>query len=180
MHRAWRANLRTHKGPKRQKDKQACPRLAAQTTVHWLIPATFSREFVPCGPAIYREVTLGPYNSAARARVTCETHVRLVENRCARSRQPNRRDRRSQYGRRNRSETSFVKNNRAGCGKMAMNIPKQMVVGSMGVAGLVGLLCLLDLVLGVPFGGNTTLDILFLISAATTGYLCWDAYREMA
>lgn len=56
---------------------------------------------------------------------------------------------------------------------------KKMIFASMGVAGLVALLSILDLSFKFPFAGySLTLDITFLISAAITGYLSWDAYRD--
>jgi len=56
---------------------------------------------------------------------------------------------------------------------------KKMIFGSVGAAGLVALLSILDLSLKVPFAGySLTLDITFLISSAIIGYLGWDAYRD--
>ena len=54
-----------------------------------------------------------------------------------------------------------------------------MIFGSFGVAGFVALLALLDIILGVPFAHSTTMDILFLLSAAIVGYLGWDAFKDM-
>ncbi len=48
----------------------------------------------------------------------------------------------------------------------------------MGVAGLIGLCCILDLVSGAPFGGQTMYDILFLIAAGITGYMGYDCIKE--
>ncbi len=62
---------------------------------------------------------------------------------------------------------------------MASNLNKQLVFGSFGAVFFVVLLCLLDLIGKFPFGGQTLLDILFLISAAIVGYLAWSAYRDL-
>ncbi|HAD60996.1 MAG TPA: hypothetical protein DCG12_17285 [Planctomycetaceae bacterium] len=53
-----------------------------------------------------------------------------------------------------------------------------VVYASMGVAGLIGLCCILDLVSGAPFGGQTMYDILFLIAAGITGYMGYDCIKE--
>lgn len=62
---------------------------------------------------------------------------------------------------------------------MASNLPKNMVFGSFGAAGLVSVLAILDLVTKFPFAGSMVMDILFLLSAAIVGYLAWDAYKDM-
>jgi hypothetical protein len=56
---------------------------------------------------------------------------------------------------------------------------KKMIFASMGVAGLVALLSILDLSFKIPFAGySLTLDILLLIASAIIGYLSWETYRE--
>lgn len=62
---------------------------------------------------------------------------------------------------------------------MASNINKQLVFGSFGAAGFVAALCLIDLVLKMPFGGSMLLDILFLLASAIVAYLAWDAYKDL-
>ena len=62
---------------------------------------------------------------------------------------------------------------------MASNLPKNMVFASFGVAGLVALLAILDMVTAFPFASSMTMDILFLLSSAIVGYLAWDAYKDM-
>ena len=57
---------------------------------------------------------------------------------------------------------------------LALNI----VYASLAVAGLIALACLTDLIAKVPFGGQSTFDILFLIAAAITGYLGFDCIRN--
>lgn len=56
---------------------------------------------------------------------------------------------------------------------------KKMIFTSMGAAGLVAALSILDLSLKFPFAGySTTLDILLLVASAIIGYLSWETYRE--
>ncbi|MBX3444628.1 MAG: hypothetical protein KF774_19675 [Planctomyces sp.] len=60
--------------------------------------------------------------------------------------------------------------------------PKKMVIGSMAVAAVVGLLAILDLIIGFPFSGSEhvrMMDILFIICAAIVGYLAYDAYKDL-
>jgi hypothetical protein len=52
--------------------------------------------------------------------------------------------------------------------------------GSMGVAGLLLLLFLLDLFLGFPFGGiSKTVDVLIILSCGVVLYLAYDAFRDL-
>ena len=56
---------------------------------------------------------------------------------------------------------------------------KNLIFGSMGAAGLVALLSILDLSVKFPFAGySLTLDILLLVASAIVGYLSWETYRE--
>lgn len=56
---------------------------------------------------------------------------------------------------------------------------KKTIFASMGAAGLVALLSILDLSVKFPFAGySLALDIIYLITSAIIGYLGWDAYRE--
>ena len=56
---------------------------------------------------------------------------------------------------------------------------KNMIFASMGIAGLVAVLSILDLSLHIPFAGySLTLDILLLVASAIIGYLSWETYRE--
>ena len=63
-----------------------------------------------------------------------------------------------------------------------VDLPKRVVLASMIVAGVVALAAILDLVMGMPFGGKHTMimDILFLICAGIVGYLGWDAYKDLS
>ncbi|WP_417851826.1 hypothetical protein [Thalassoglobus sp.] len=63
------------------------------------------------------------------------------------------------------------------------DLPKQAVIASMVVSVLVALAAIADLVLGVPFSGSEhtfLMDILFIICAAITGYLSWDAFKDLS
>lgn len=57
---------------------------------------------------------------------------------------------------------------------------KWLCWGSMGVAGLLLLLFLLDLFLGVPFSQiSITVDIIGIIASGIILYLAWDAFRDL-
>ncbi|HLJ11382.1 MAG TPA: hypothetical protein VKU82_09335 [Planctomycetaceae bacterium] len=56
---------------------------------------------------------------------------------------------------------------------------KNMIFGSMGAAGIVALLTILDMTLKIPFAGySLTTDILLFLAAGIVLYLCWETYRE--
>jgi threonine/homoserine/homoserine lactone efflux protein len=51
---------------------------------------------------------------------------------------------------------------------------------AMGVSGFLLLLFLLDLIIGIPFSGmSSVVDIIGLISCAAVLYLGWDASRDL-
>jgi hypothetical protein len=57
---------------------------------------------------------------------------------------------------------------------------KWLCWSSMGVAGLLLLLFLLDLFLSVPFGGiSKTVDVLIVLSCGVVLYLAYDAFRDL-
>ena len=59
---------------------------------------------------------------------------------------------------------------------------KGLCYGAMGVAALMLLLFLLDLIVGVPFGGPTpflVVDIFGLLAAGIIGYLGWNTFRDL-
>jgi hypothetical protein len=57
---------------------------------------------------------------------------------------------------------------------------KWLCWGSMGVAGLLLLLFVLDLVLKFPFGGiSTVVDIVSIIASGLVLYLAWDAFKDL-
>ena len=56
---------------------------------------------------------------------------------------------------------------------------KKMLLGSMAVAGVVGILSIVDLAAGFPFAGQMVFDIMFLVSSALVGYMAFEASREL-
>ncbi len=60
-----------------------------------------------------------------------------------------------------------------------MEIEKILCYGAMGVAGLVALLFLLDVVLGVFGGQSLVLDILFILGAAFVLWQGFETSREL-
>ena len=57
---------------------------------------------------------------------------------------------------------------------------KWMCWGSMGVAGLLLLLFLLDVFLGIPFGGvSIFVDIVAVLACGIVLYLAFDALRDL-
>jgi hypothetical protein len=61
-----------------------------------------------------------------------------------------------------------------------LSMEKWMCWGSMGVAGFLLLLFVLDLVVRFPFGGLSRLvDILAILSCGVVLYLGWDAFQDL-
>jgi hypothetical protein len=61
-----------------------------------------------------------------------------------------------------------------------LSMEKWLCWGSLGVAGLLLLLFLLDIFLKIPFGGiSITVDVVCVIASAIVGYLAFDAMREL-
>jgi hypothetical protein len=57
---------------------------------------------------------------------------------------------------------------------------KWLCFGSMGVAGLLFLLFLLDLIVAVPFGGASMgVDIFGILACAVVLYLAYDAFKDL-
>jgi hypothetical protein len=57
---------------------------------------------------------------------------------------------------------------------------KWLCWGSMGVAGLLLLLFLLDIALKIPFGGvNRVVDVFGILASALVLYLAYDASRDL-
>jgi hypothetical protein len=57
---------------------------------------------------------------------------------------------------------------------------KWLCFGSMGVAGLLLLLFLLDVVLGFPFGGTSVVvDVFGVLVCGIVLYLAYDAFRDL-
>jgi hypothetical protein len=59
------------------------------------------------------------------------------------------------------------------------NMTKNVIIGSMGIAGVVALLAIVDLIVGFPFQGQMLMDIMFIIGAGMVGYMGWDSYRDL-
>lgn len=58
-------------------------------------------------------------------------------------------------------------------------MPKALTISGMVVAALLLFMFGLDLALGFPFSGaSKTMDVLFLLCAATLGYMSWSTFRE--
>jgi hypothetical protein len=58
---------------------------------------------------------------------------------------------------------------------------KWLCLGSLGVAGLMFFLFLMNLVLGLPFGEGigTAVDIVVIVAAGLLAYLSWNAFRDL-
>ncbi len=57
---------------------------------------------------------------------------------------------------------------------------KWLCFGSMGVAGLLLLLFLLDIILGFPFGKiSITVDVFGILASGLVLYLAYDAHRDL-
>lgn len=56
---------------------------------------------------------------------------------------------------------------------------RNIVFGSMGVAGLMGVAAILDLALSAPFGGQMVWDIMLLLAAALVIYMGIDCLKEI-
>ena len=57
---------------------------------------------------------------------------------------------------------------------------KWLCWGSMGLAGVLLILFLLDLILGIPFGGiGWLIDILGILACGLVGYLGWESFKEL-
>ena len=57
---------------------------------------------------------------------------------------------------------------------------KWMCWASMGVAGLLLLLFILDMFLGLPFGGiSKVVDVFGVLASGVVLYLAWDASRDL-
>lgn len=58
---------------------------------------------------------------------------------------------------------------------------KILCFGSMGIAGLLLLLFILDLAVGIPFGGSSkVVDIFGILVSAMVLYLAYDAFRDLS
>ncbi len=62
---------------------------------------------------------------------------------------------------------------------------KVAILASIGVSALVGVVALLDLVMGLvgqpsmaPFAGQTTMDIMFVVAAGLIGWMGLESLQE--
>ena len=61
-----------------------------------------------------------------------------------------------------------------------LEMEKWLCWASLGVAGLMLLLFLLDLFLSVPFGGiSKVVDVFSILAAGVLLYLSWDALKDL-
>jgi hypothetical protein len=61
-----------------------------------------------------------------------------------------------------------------------LSMEKWLCWGSLGVAGLMLLLFILDLTIGIPFGGlSKPIDILGILASAVVVYLALNALRDV-
>jgi hypothetical protein len=61
-----------------------------------------------------------------------------------------------------------------------LSMEKWLCWSSMGVAGLLLLLFLLDLFLKVPFGGvSAPVDVVSILACGLVLYLAYDAFRDL-
>jgi hypothetical protein len=61
-----------------------------------------------------------------------------------------------------------------------LSMEKWLCWGSMGVAGLLLVLFLLDLFVKVPFGGvSSAVDVISILACALVLYLAYDAFRDL-
>lgn len=61
-----------------------------------------------------------------------------------------------------------------------LSMEKWLCWGSMGTSGFLLLLFLLDVVLGIPFGGiSVIVDIFGILACGMVLYLGWDASRDL-
>jgi hypothetical protein len=61
-----------------------------------------------------------------------------------------------------------------------LSMEKWLCWGSMGVAGFLLLLFLLDLILGIPFSGvSIVVDIFGILACGIVIYLGWNAFKDI-
>jgi len=58
---------------------------------------------------------------------------------------------------------------------------KRLVYGALGIAVLMLLLFMLDMVAGIPFGGGpfVTVDVFGILASGIVVYLAWNAKRDL-
>jgi hypothetical protein len=61
-----------------------------------------------------------------------------------------------------------------------LSMEKWLCWGSMGVAGFLLLLFVVDIPLGIPFGGlSIPVDIIGILASGIVLYLGWDAFKDL-
>jgi hypothetical protein len=61
-----------------------------------------------------------------------------------------------------------------------LSMEKWLCWGSMGVAGLLLLVFVLDMAIGIPFGGTwKPVDVISIVACGLVLYLAWDALRDI-
>lgn len=59
-------------------------------------------------------------------------------------------------------------------------MPKALAISGMVVAGFLLLLFILDLAIGMPFkGASTMMDVGFIICSLALAYLSWSTWRDV-
>ena len=56
---------------------------------------------------------------------------------------------------------------------------KNVLLGSMVVAGLVALAAITDIAIQIPFAGQMVMDIMFILGAAMVIYMGYESYKEL-
>ncbi|MCA9033750.1 MAG: hypothetical protein KDA91_01410 [Planctomycetaceae bacterium] len=56
---------------------------------------------------------------------------------------------------------------------------RNIVFGSIGVAGFMVIASILDMVVGMPFGSQMVLDIMFILAGALTIYMGISCLKEI-
>lgn len=53
-----------------------------------------------------------------------------------------------------------------------------MVIIALVLTGIVAIGAIIDLAMGIPFGRNILLDIMFLLGAAMIGYMGYETFKD--
>ena len=57
-------------------------------------------------------------------------------------------------------------------------LSKNLVIVSLVLTGIVGVASILDLAMGIPYGRNIPLDIMFLLGAGLIGYMGYETFKD--
>jgi hypothetical protein len=58
------------------------------------------------------------------------------------------------------------------------NLSKNLVVVALVLTGIVAVGSLLDLAIGIPYGRNIVLDVMFLLGAGLIGYMGYETIKD--